>query len=131
MQLSYKFPARRHQAENWIMSVKKSTKVVPGAGDCAERSAPAYSSCRTDRGASFREGAGERRRSHGGESSTNFLLKKGPFGLRLNLKYAAQLSDETKMARLLGQVTRILVLVRVAEDPSQSPRLLAEGCYCG
>jgi hypothetical protein len=113
------------------MSVKKSTKVVPGTGDCAERSAPAYSSCRTDRGASFREGAGERRGIHGGESRNNFLVKKGPFGLRLNLKYAVQLSDETKMARLLGKLTRILVVVRVADDPSQSPKLLAEGCYCG
>ena len=131
MELSYKFQARGNQAENWIMSVKKSTEVAPGTGDCGQRSAPAYSSCRTERGASFREGAGERRRSHGGESKPNFVLKKGPFALRLNLKYGAQLFDEAKIGCLLGQLTRVRVLVRVAEDPLQSPRLLAEGCYCG
>jgi hypothetical protein len=105
--------------------------LTQSTSDCAERSAPAYSSCRTERGASFREGAGERRRSRGGESGPNFVLKKGPFALRLNLKYGAQLFDEAKMACLLGQLTRILVLVRVDGDPLQSPRLLAEGCYCG
>jgi hypothetical protein len=47
------------------------------------------------------------------------------------LKYGAQLFDEAKIGCLLGQLTRVRVLVRVAEDPLQSPRLLAEGCYCG
>jgi hypothetical protein len=131
MELSYKFQARGHQAKNWIMSVRKSTRVVPGAGDCGERSRPAYSSCRTERGAPFRQGAEERRRSHVGESRPNFVLKKGPFPLRLNLKYGAQMFDETKMACLLGQLMSILVLVRVAKDALRSPRLLGEGCYCG
>ena len=76
MELSYKFRALGHQAENWIMSAKKNTEVVPDTSDCAERSAPAYSPCRTERGASFREGAAEPRRSHGGESRPNFVLKK-------------------------------------------------------
>lgn len=73
------------------------------------------------------------RQSRGGENRPNFVLKKGPFALRLNLKYGAQLFDETKMAGLLGQLTRILVLVRVAEDedPLQSPRLLTKGCCYG
>ena len=114
-----------------MMSVRESIQVVPGTGDCGERSRPAYSPCRTERGASFREGAEERRRSHGGESRPSFVLKKEPVPLRLNLKYGAQLFDETKMACLLGQLMSILVLVRVAEDALRSPRLLAEGCYRG
>jgi len=132
MKLSYKFQARGHQAENWIMNVKKVPKLFQVLAIARNALRPPIRLAELTAEPLF-----AKERESGAEAmaaKVYFLilcLREGPLALRLNLKYAAQLSDETKVACLLGQPTRILVLIHVAEEPSQSPRLLAEGCCCG